>query len=187
MRAVGSKEAEEDDAPREPSRIVVVIVNILRGELLLAPWWCVNEGTSLVFAFVDANSATNDYGLLLTKSALEKKIINIIKPLLKNKLASSVVNRLAVSCLKMRALVNSMQILNILCQHTIIQLTALNVGTIFKSGIFEKSRNSKELKLTLEIMNRLTLEMQPAGDPGNCIVMVEYKLPLAGTGPNHNI
>ena len=149
---------------------------------MLAPWWCVNEGTSLVFAFVDANSATNDYGLLLTKSAREKKIINIIKPLLKNKLASSVMNRLAVSCLKMRALENSMQISNILCQHTIIQLTALDVVKIFKSGIFEKfTRNSKELKLTLETMSKLklTLEiMQPAGDPSNCIV-VEYKLPLA--------
>ena len=134
----------------------------------------------MVFAFVDANSAINDYALLLTKSALEKKIINIIKPLLENKSASSVVNRLAVSCLKMRALVNSMQISNILCQHTIIQLMALDVVKIFKSGIFEKfTRNSRELKLTLETMsNRLTLEMQPAGDPSNCIkvAVVEYKL-----------
>ena len=137
---------------------------------MLAPWWCVNEGTSLVFAFVDANSAINDYALLLTKSAMEKeKIIKIIKPLLKNKLASSVVNRLAVSCFKMRALVNSMQISNILYQHTTIQITDLNVGTIFNNGIFEKfTRNSRELKLTLETMSklhRLTLEMQPAGIP----------------------
>ena len=159
---------------------------------MLAPWWCVNEGASLVFAFVDARSAINDYALLLTKSAMEKeKIIKIIKPLLKNKPASSVVNRLAVSCLKMRALVNSMQILNILCQHAIIQLTALDVVKIFKSGIFEKfTKNSMELrhtKLTLEIMNKLklTLEMQPAKDPSNCIeVVVEYKLPLAGTRPS---
>ena len=158
-------------------------------ELLLAPWWCMNEGTSLVFAFVDAKSAINDHTLLLTKSALEK-IIKIIKPLLKIKLASSVVNRLAVSCLKMRALVNNVQISNILCQNTTIQLTSFNVVKIFKSEIFEKSRNSKELKLTLETMNKLklTLEMQPARDPSNCIAMVEYKLhPLAGTGPNHNI
>ena len=94
----------------------------------------------------------------------------------------------------MRALVNSMQISNMLCQHTIIQLTALNVVKIFKSGIFEKfTRNSKELKLTLETMSKLklTLEMQPARDPSNCIKTVvehvEYKLPLAGTGPDHNI
>ena len=144
-----------------------------------------NDGTTNWFDF--ANAASNDQFVSLTKSALEKKIIKIIKPLLKNKLASSVVNRLAVSCLKMRALVNSMQISNILCQHTIIQLTALDVVKIFKSGIFEKfTRNSKELKytkLTLEIMNKkLTLEMQLARDPSNCIV-VEYKLPLAGTRP----
>ena len=145
--------------------------------------------------FIDANTAINDYALLLTKSALEmEKIIKIIKPLLDNKFSSSVVNRLAVSCFKMRALVNSMQISNILCQHTTIQLTDLNVGTIFNNGNFVKfTRNSKELKytkLTLETMNKLklTLEMQPARDPSNCITMVEYKLhPLAGTGPNHNI
>ena len=109
--------------------------------------------------FIDANTAINDYALLLTKSALEmEKIIKIIKPLLDNKFSSSVVKRLAVSCFKMRALVNSMQISNILCQHTIIQLTALDVIKIFKSEIFEKfTRNSMELKLrhtklTLEIM-----------------------------------
>ena len=158
-------------------------------ELLLAPWWCVNKRTTNWFDFV-ANAASNDQFMSLTSSALEKKIINIIKPLLKNKPASSVVNQLAVSCLKMRALVNSMQISNILCQHTIIQLTALNVGTIFKSGIFEKfTRNSKELKhtkLTLEIMNKkLTLEMQLARDPSNCIV-IEYKLPWPAQGPNQS-
>ena len=174
-----------------------VVINVLRGELLLAPWWCVNEGTSLVF--VNAKTAINDYGWLLTKSARKekiiiiiKKIINIIKPLLNNKFLWSVVNRLAVSCSKMRALVNSMQISNILYQHTTIQFTGLNVGTIFNNGIFEKfTRNSRELKLTLETMsNRLTLEMQPAGDPSNCIkvAIVEYKLhPLVVTGPNHNI
>ena len=157
---------------------------------MLAPWCCVNEGTSSVF--VNARTATNDYGWLLTKSARKekiiiiiKKIINIIKLLLDNKFSSSVVNRLAVSCSKMCALVNSMQISNILYQHTTIQFTGLNVGTIFNNGNFVKfTRNSKELKytkLTLETMNKLklTLEMQPARDPSNCIAMVEYKLPLA--------
>ena len=159
---------------------------------MLAPWWCVNEGTSLVF--VNANSATNDQVVCLTNQRWKKKIINIIKLLLDNKFSSSVVNRLVVSCSKMRALVNSMQISNILYQHTTIQITDLNVGTIFNNGNFVKfTRNSKELKytkLTLETMNKLklTLEMQPARDPSNCIAMVEYKLhPLAVTGPNHNI
>ena len=97
MRAVGSKEEDiaqlTNGAPNESSKCVIV-VNILRGELLLAPWWCVNEGTaSWVFAFADVNSATNDHSVSLTKSASKlKKIIKIIKPLLKNKLASSVVN-----------------------------------------------------------------------------------------------
>ena len=145
---------------------------------MLAPWWCVNEGTSLVFAFVDANSAINDYSLLLTKlaSKLKEKIIKIIK-------TSGIGKRLAVSCHKMRALVNSTQNSTILCQHTIIR-------SLIPNGIFEKfTRNSMELrhtKLTLETMSKLdklTLEiMQPAEDPSNCIV-VEYKLPLAGTRP----
>ena len=68
---------------------------------------------------------------------------------------------------------------------------ALNMLEIFKNEIFENSMELKHTKLTLEIMNKLklTLEiMQPARDPSNCIeVVVEYKLPLAGTGPNHNI
>ena len=136
-----------------------------------------NEGTSLVFAFVDANSAINDYALLLTKSALKEKIIKIIK-------TSRIEKRLAVSCHKMRALVNSTQNSTILCQHTII-------CSLIPNGIFEKfTRNSLELKLTLETMSKLklTLEMPLARDPSNCIkAVVEYKLPLAGTGPNHNI
>ena len=163
---------------------------------MLAPWWCVNEGTTgyvfgWVFAFANEKSATNDQLLSLTKSDSE---ISEKKTLLEIKSTSSIVNQLAVNCYKMRALVNNTQNLNILCQHTIIQRTALDVIKIFKSEIFEKfTKNSMELrhtKLTLEIMNKLklTLEMQPARDPSNCIkAVVEYKLPLAGTGPNHNI
>ena len=145
---------------------------------MLAPWYCVNEGTSLVF--VNANSATNDQVVCLTKSARKEKIIIIIK-------TSRIEERLAVSCHKMRALVNSTQNSTILCQHTIIR-------SLIPNGIFEKfTKNSMELrhtKLTLEIMSKLklTLEMQLARDPSNCIkAVVEYKLPLAGTGPNHNI
>ena len=152
---------------------------------MLAPWWCVNEGTSLVFAFVDARSAINDYALLLTKSARKEKIIIIIKKIIIIIKTSRIEKWMAVSCHKMRALVNSMQNSTILYQHIIIH-------SLTPNGIFEKfTRNSKELKytkLTLEIMNKLTLEMQSARDPSNCITMVEYKLhPLAGTGPNHNI
>ena len=129
----------------------------------------------MVFAFVVANTAINDYALLLTKSALKKKIIKIIK-------TSRIEKRLAVSCHKMRALVNSTQNSTILCQHIIIR-------SLIPNGIFEKfTKNSMELrhtKLTLEIMNKLklTLEMQPAKDPNNCIA-VEYELPLAGTRPS---
>ena len=148
---------------------------------MLAPWWCVNERTTNWFDF--ANAASNDQFVSLTKSALKKKIIKIIKTLLKNKPASSIASRLAVNCSKMRVLVNSIQILNILYQHTIIQLTKLDVTKIFKSEIFE---NSMELKLTLEIMNKkLTLEMQLARDPSNCIV-IEYKLPWPAQGPNQS-
>ena len=147
---------------------------------MLAPWWCVNEGTTNWFVFANA---TNDQFVSLTKSALKlkEKIIKIIK-------TSGIRKRLAVSCHKMRALVNSTQNSTILCQHTII-------CSLIPNGIFEKfTRNSLELKLTLETMSKLdklTLEMQPARDPSNCIKTVvehvEYKLPLAGTGPNHNI
>ena len=127
----------------------------------------------MVFAFVDANSAINDYALLLTKSASKlKKIIKIIK-------TSGIGKRLAVSCHKMRALVNSTQNSTILCQHIIIR-------SLIPNGIFEKfTRNSKELKLTLKTMSkldRLTLEMQLAGEPSNCIKVaaVEYKLHFLG-------
>ena len=92
----------------------------------------------------------------------------------------------------MCALVNNMRNSTILCQYTIIRLLTPNVSRERQSGIFEKhTKNSMELKLTLETMSKLdklTLEMQPARDPSNCIkAVVEYKLPLAGTGPNHNI
>ena len=58
----------------------------------------------------------------------------------------------------------------------------LGASENFKNGIFE---NSVELKLTLETMNKLklTLEMQPTKNPSNCIDVVEYQLPLAGTRP----
>ena len=142
--------------------------------MLLAPWCCVNEGTNLVF--VNARTAINDYGWLLTKSAMEKeKIIIIIKKIIIIIKTSRIEKRLAVSCHKMRALVNSTQNSTILYQHIIIR-------SLTPNGIFEKfTRNSRELKLTLETMSKLklTLEiMQLAGDPSNCIV-VEYKLPLA--------
>ena len=147
---------------------------------MLAPWWCVNEGASLVF--VNAKTATNDYGWLLTKSARKEEIIIIIKKIIIIIKTSRIEKRLAVSCHKMRALVNSTQNSTILYQHIIIR-------SLTPNGIFEKfTRNSKELKLTLEIMNKLTLEMQSAKDPSNCIAMVEYKLhPLADTGPTYNI
>ena len=81
-----------------------------------------------------------------------------------------------------------------MCQHTVIQRSILSASRERQNEIFENIiENSMELKytkLTLETMNKLklTLEMQPARDPSNCIAMVEYKLhPLAGTGPNHNI
>ena len=199
MRAVGPKEEDKaqpsDEAPKEPSGCVVV-VNILRGELLLAPWWCVNEGTtSWVFAFADANSATNDQLVSLTKSASKlKKIINIIKKSWKIVETLGIENRLAVSCHKMRALVNNTRNSTILCQHMIIRLSTPNVSREHQSEIFENFmnfiKNSMELrhtKLSLEIMSKLdklTLEiMQPARDPSNCIDVVEYQLPLAGTRP----
>ena len=125
--------------------------------------------------FVNARTATNDYGWLLTKSARKEEIIIIIKKIIIIIKTSRIEKWLAVSCYKMRALVNSTQNSTILYQHIIIR-------SLTPNGIFEKSRNSKELKytkLTLEIMNKLTLEiMQPAGNPSNCTA-VEYELPLA--------
>ena len=90
---------------------------------------------------------------------------------------------MAVSCYKMLMLLNSAQKTHTLSQHTNIQHTSLDTSENFKNGIFE---NSTELKLTLETMNKLnklTLEMQLARDPSNCIGIVEYQLPLAGTRP----
>ena len=96
-----------------------------------------------------------------------------------------------MNCYKVRALVNNTQNTTILCQYTVIQLLTPSASRERQNEIFENIiKNSMELrytKLTLEIMNKLklTLEMQPAKDPSNCIeVVVEYKLPLAGTRPS---
>ena len=136
--------------------------------MLLAPW-CVNERTSVFAIFAVAKSAINDHTLSLTKSSSE---IMKITTSWKIKETSRIVYQLAVNCCKMWTLLNSARNAHILFQHTNIQPTIPDVsGELQNENIFENSIKLKcNTKLTLEIMNKLTLEMmmQPARDPSNC-------------------
>ena len=151
---------------------------------MLAPWWCVNERTT-GWVFANAKSATNDQSLSLINSDSEilKK-----KTSLEIKSTSSIINQLAVNCYKMKLLPKSAQNSHILSQFTNIQSMVLDAsGELQNGNIFENSIKLKYItKLTLETMNKLnklTLEMQPAKDPSNCTGVAEYQLPLAGTMP----
>ena len=150
---------------------------------MLAPWWCVNEGTTGC-VFATAKSAANDHTLSLTKSG--SKITKIVSSL-KNQEASRTNHQRPRKWHIIQTLQKCAQFGLSMYHHLNIQSLILDASEKFKNGIFKNSIKLKyNTKLTLETMNKLnklTLEMQPAKDHSNCVRVVECQLPLAGTRP----
>ena len=161
---------------------MVAIVNILRGELLLSPWWCVNEGARLA-AFESAKSATNDCSLPLIKIASK---ITKITTHWKNRDSSSALNQSTLECVILTTLVKCARFHDKMTHISVPQARMFDGAQSLQNEnfkFFTKINTSNLLKCLCTpafSIPLLSLEMTTTTDT---VQLAEHGLPLAGTTP----